>query len=132
MIDGNQGFGFGLKPAVADVEGHFGAGFVLGINLTLDVQTVANLPAPRNLPYSLSYINPADGQPVLISISHDPGVPFQELLPEDVAVTLDIPASLLFFSFSQTFVIVANTQVVIRPRLQFLEAYARITKKRFL
>jgi hypothetical protein len=126
-----NGFGFGVNNVLSGIEGGFGFGFGLGTNLTLDVQTVILSPIARNLPYSLSYTDPADSTLKTISIIHDPAVPFQAKLPENVLITLTVPDSALYQALSMSITIAPNTAPVLRPRLSFKNAYARITVRYF-
>lgn len=126
-----NGFGFGVKNTLSGIEGAFGFGFVLGANFTLDIQTVIRTPLARNTPYTLTYVDPVNGLQT-VSVLHEPSAPFQARFPENVAITLELSGSLVYQDFTQTITIAPNASPVLRPRIGFKEAYARITKKRLL
>jgi hypothetical protein len=125
-----NGLGAQVKNVLSAVEGGFGVGSVLGTNITLDVQTVINTPVARNTPYNITYTDPDDGQTKTVFILHD-SIPFQDKLPVNTLLTLNVPQSALYLAQTATFTIPPNAQPVWRVRLAFTEAYVLTTKKTY-
>jgi hypothetical protein len=130
-IDGHTGIGAVVQPIVSDVEGHFGTGFVLATNILLDVKDQLGNAVKRGTQYTLT-VTETGGTVTTITVLHDPAVPYQETLPDNATVVFSLTGSTLYANFSLPFTILPNALVVKRVRLNFLELYARITKKRFL
>lgn len=126
-----NGIGFGVSNTLSNIEGGFGFGAILGTNLIIDAQTVIFTPLLQNTRYYLNYTD-SGGVAQSKEILHDVATPYQDSLPSGVPITFYLPATNLYAEYSATFSIQPNTQPVYRPRISFVEAYARVTQIYFL
>lgn len=130
-VEGHQGLGIAMQSIVSDVEGNFGLGFVLGTNVLLEVLDQYGNQVRRGTQYTLT-VAELNGTVTSVLILHEPGVPYQDALPDGATVTLQLIDSAIYLDKSIVFQIQANGLSVQRVRFSFREAYFRITKKRFL
>lgn len=127
---GHGGLGLVLQSIVSDVEGHFGAGFVLATNVLIDVRDQFNLDVRRNTLYTLT-ITETDSTVTVKTILHDPSTPYQDAFPDNSTVVLNMSGSAVYLNFTSTFTILPNRLTVQRPRFRFQVAYGRIKRLRY-
>lgn len=130
-VPGHSGLGLVTQAIVSDVEGHFGAGFVLSTNVLLDITDQFGNAVRRGTQYSLTTTQ-TNGTVTSELIIHEPGIPYQNTLPDNATVQLVLNGSATYADFTSTFTILPNALTVQRVRFNFKEAYARVVRKRYL
>ncbi len=130
---GHYGQGVTMEPVVSDVFGHFGMGVTLATNFLLSVTDEKGAPVDTGISYTLSYYDPATGQSVMLTLYHNPAVPYQATLPEGqpIAFTL-VGTSRYKPGQTATFTIATNTYGVLTVKLAYPagSTYAVLTRKR--
>lgn len=132
--NGHAGFGVQLQPVGSDVFGHFGIGVTLATNFLLVVLDINGSPVDANLGYTLSYYNPASGQTDVLTLLHNPSIPYQGTLPENQLITFTLGSgSRYLLSSTPSITIGTNTFGVLRVQLAYPPGtvYACLIRKRF-